>query len=92
MKDQWQRIMTLDRWLRERRQRFWYYDGAPAPLAATVVSESDRFALLLSLQSIDQYRGTPIYEKLQQIYRRLLDLIPAEQRSIAFARLSQSTS
>ena len=72
----------------DRRQRVWYYEGEPTALPATIVSDSDRFALLLSLQSIEQYRGTPIYQKLQQIYRRLLDLIPPEQRTsfVALAR------
>ena len=102
MNDQWQRILTLDRWLRERRkvvakeaarelgvdertirrdlkevlagqcklpiqydrqQRVWSYEGTPAPLPATLISESDRFALPLSLQSVEQYRGTPILRK-----------------------------
>ena len=120
MNDQWQRVLTLDRWLRERRkvvareaarelgvdertirrdlkevlagqcklpirydrqQRVWSYEGTPAPLPATLISESDRFALLLSLQSVEQYRGTPIYEKLRQIYARLLDLMPPETRT-----------
>ncbi len=127
MKDQLQRVLTLDRWLwagrrvvaknaaaelgvdertirrdlkevlagqwrlpvrYDRAQRIWFYEGEAAPLPATLISESDRFALLLSLQSIEQYRGTPIYEKLQRIYARLLDLLPQERRTsfVALAR------
>jgi predicted DNA-binding transcriptional regulator YafY len=120
MNPQWQRILTLDRWLRKRRQlvakeaarqlgvdertirrdlkdvlgrewnlpiqydrqrRVWFYAGTPASLPATIVSESDRFALLLSLQSIEQYRGTPIYEKLRHLYGRLLALMSPETRT-----------
>ena len=65
----------------DRRQRQWHYDGESAPLPATIISDSDRFALLLSLRSIEQYRGTPLFEKLQRIYARLLDLIPQERRT-----------
>jgi predicted DNA-binding transcriptional regulator YafY len=65
----------------DRSRREWYYDGEAAPLPATVVSESDRFALLLSLQSAEQYRGTPVYDRLRRVYRRLLDLMPPETRT-----------
>ena len=53
-----------------------------------MVSDTDRFALLLSLQSIEQYRGTPIYDRLRQVYRRLLDLMPPETRT-SFEELSK---
>jgi predicted DNA-binding transcriptional regulator YafY len=65
----------------DRSRREWYYEGPAAPLPATIVSDSDRFALLLSLQSIEQYRGTPIYHRLRDVYRRLLDLMPPETRT-----------
>ena len=65
----------------DRRERVWYYKTSPASLPATIVSESDRFALLLSLQSTEQYRGTPIYGKLKEIYRRLVELMPAATRT-----------
>jgi predicted DNA-binding transcriptional regulator YafY len=65
----------------DRRKREWYYDGEASPLPTTLISDTDRFALLLSLQSIEQYRGTPIYQRLRDVYRRLLDLMPPETRT-----------
>ncbi|HET6247023.1 MAG TPA: hypothetical protein VFE47_04930 [Tepidisphaeraceae bacterium] len=72
----------------DRHKREWFYSESAAPLPATVISDSDRFALLLSLQAAEQYRGTPLYERLQNVYRRLLDLMPAESRT-SFEALSK---
>src|SRR5215217_6755155 len=44
----------------DRSRREWYYDGAAAPVPPMVVGEADRLALLLSLRSAEQYRGTPM--------------------------------
>jgi proteasome accessory factor B len=65
----------------DRRQREWYYEGQVSPLPATIICDADRFALLLSLQSAEQYRGTPIYQRLRDVYHRLLDLMPPETRT-----------
>jgi len=120
MTSQMQRILTLDRWLRQgrrvvakdaaeelgvdertirrdlkeimegewklpirydRSQRVWFYDGDSTALPATIISSADRLALLLSLQSVEQYRGTPLYGQLKALYARLLELLMPESRT-----------
>ena len=120
MNEQMQRVLTLDRWLRQgrrvvakkaanelgvdertirrdlkevmagqwnlpvrfdRSRRVWYYDGEAAALPGTIVSATDRLALLLSLRSIEQYRGTPLYGQLKDLYGRLLELLMPETRT-----------
>ncbi len=65
----------------DRRQRIWFYAGETAALPGTIVSASDRFALLVSLRSAEQYRGTPLYGQLKELYRRLLELLMPEGRT-----------
>lgn len=72
----------------DRSTRCWYYDGATTALPSTVVAESDRFSLLVSLQAAEQYKGTPLYERMIHLHRRLLDVLPPEQRT-RFAALAQ---
>jgi proteasome accessory factor B len=65
----------------DRSQRVWYYSGETAPLPGTIVSATDRLALLLSLRSVEQYRGTPLYRQLKELYARLLELLMPEART-----------
>ena len=120
MNSQMQRVLTLDRWLRQgrrvvarqaaaemgvdertirrdlkqvmagewklpvrydRTRRAWYYDGEAATLPGTIVSAADRQALLLSLRSVEQYRGTPLHKPLKELYSRLLALLMPETKT-----------
>jgi len=45
------------------------------------VSAADRLALLLSLRSVEQFRGTPLYGQLKELYGRLLELLMPETRT-----------
>ena len=65
----------------DRSQRVWYYDGEATALPGTIISSADRLALLLSLQSVEQYRGTPLYGQLKELYARLLELLMPESRT-----------
>jgi proteasome accessory factor B len=115
-----QRILTLDRWLRQgrrvvakdaaaelgvdertirrdlkqvlagewklpikydRAERVWFYEGDATSLPATIISSADRQALLLSLQAVEQFRGTPIHRQLKELYARLLELLMPESRT-----------
>jgi proteasome accessory factor B len=62
----------------DRSQRVWFYAGDTAALPGTIVSASDRLALLLSLRCVEQYRGTPVYGQLKELYGRLLELLMPE--------------
>lgn len=65
----------------DRSQRAWYYAGDSAAIPGTIVSATDRLALLLSLRSVEQYRGTPLYGQLKELYARLLELLMPESRT-----------
>jgi predicted DNA-binding transcriptional regulator YafY len=65
----------------DRSQRVWYYTGDATALPGTIVSAVDRLALLLSLRSVEQYRGTPLYGQLKALYARLLELLMPESRT-----------
>lgn len=76
MEGQWKLPIKYD-----RSQRVWFYDGDATALPATIISSADRLALLLSLQSVEQYRGTPIHGQLKALYARLLELLMPETRT-----------
>jgi predicted DNA-binding transcriptional regulator YafY len=69
--------------LYDRSAKHWRLaDGAAtASLPQTIVNEGDRLSLLLSLQAAEQYKGTPLYDRLQRIYGRLVTLLPLERRT-----------
>jgi len=65
----------------DRSQRVWFYSGEAAALPGTIVSNTDRLALLLSLRSVEQYRGTHLYDQLKALYQRLLELLMPEAKT-----------
>jgi len=67
----------------ERSRRMWYYEpGRPLPhlqkLPGFLATTTDRFALLLSLAAIEEFRGTSIHARLQGMYQRMLEALPPE--------------
>jgi predicted DNA-binding transcriptional regulator YafY len=76
MRDQYRLPVVYDRTRRE-----WSYGGPAEQLPATLVSSEDRLALLLSLQATEQFRGTPVHEKLLALHERLLETLVPETRT-----------
>jgi predicted DNA-binding transcriptional regulator YafY len=65
----------------DRAAKVWFYSSDAAPLPATLVSGADRLALLLSLQAAEQFRGTPIHDRLVALHGRLLETMGADTRA-----------
>jgi proteasome accessory factor B len=42
------------------------------------ISESDLFTLCIAEKALDQYRGTPLYGKLEAVFRKLAAMLPEE--------------
>lgn len=57
-------------------RRGYKYSEANFTLPAMSVSESDLFAIYLAEEILSQYRGTPIYDSLAQIFKKIEASLP----------------
>jgi predicted DNA-binding transcriptional regulator YafY len=58
--------------------RKWFYSHAVGDLPATLVTSEDRDALLVAQQAIEQFAGTPWYDRLKSAFGRILQTLPDE--------------
>ena len=48
-------------------EQTWHYTGATGEIAATLVTVEDRRALLVAMQAVEQFAGTPWYARLKAL-------------------------
>ena len=58
------------------KERGYYYTEEQYQLPAINVRESDLFAIYLADKLLVQYEGTPIFESLQSVFRKIEDSLP----------------
>lgn len=58
------------------RHRGYYYTEANYKLPAISIKESDLFAIYLADKLLAQYEGTPIYDNLSSVFRKIEDSLP----------------
>jgi predicted DNA-binding transcriptional regulator YafY len=74
-----------------RARHGYYYTEESYRLPAINVSESDLFAICVAEKALEQYKGTPLYEKLASVFSRIQESLPeavAVDPSWADARFS----
>lgn len=54
-------------------KRGYYYTEEHYALPAMSLSESDLFAICIAEQALRQYRGTPLFQDLQKVFRKIED-------------------
>ncbi|MCF7939386.1 MAG: WYL domain-containing protein [Spirochaetales bacterium] len=54
----------------------YYYSEGSFSLPALRISESELFSMAIAEQALAQYRNTPIYDSLCQIFEKIKDLLP----------------
>ncbi len=57
-------------------QRGFHYHEANFKLPAMAIKESDLFAIYLADEILSQYRGTPVYDSLSLIFKKIEDSLP----------------
>jgi proteasome accessory factor B len=58
------------------KQRGYYYTEEQYQLPAINIRESDLFAIYLADKLLCQYEGTPIYDNLRSVFRKIEDSLP----------------
>jgi len=58
------------------KHRGYFYTEEQYQLPAINIRESDLFAIYLADKLLAQYEGTPIYESLQSVFRKIEDCLP----------------
>ena len=58
------------------KHRGYYYSEAQYQLPAIHIRESDLFAIYLADKLLAQYEGTPIYDSLRSVFRKIEDSLP----------------
>ena len=67
------------------QHRGYYYTEANYKLPAISIKESDLFAIYLSEKLLSQYEGTPLYDSLCSVYRKIEESLP-EKTTIDFSK------
>lgn len=57
-------------------RRGYYYSEENFNLPALQISESDLFAIAIAEQALEQYRNTPVYERLHRVFDKITTLLP----------------
>ncbi len=60
----------------DKARRGYYYTEQTYMLPAIEISDSDLFTLCIAERALEQYVGTPLYEKLETVFRKLSALLP----------------
>lgn len=58
------------------KERGFYYTEEQYQLPAMNIRESDLFAIYLTEKLLEQYEGTPIYDSLRSMFRKIEDSLP----------------
>lgn len=58
------------------KERGYYYTEQQYQLPAMNIRESDLFAIYLADKLLGQYEGTPVYDSLQSMFRKIEDSLP----------------
>ena len=56
--------------------RGYYYSEAQFQLPAMDLKESDLFAIYLASKMLGQYQGTPVYDSLQSVFKKIEESLP----------------
>ena len=75
----------------DSRRRGYLYSEENYALPALRVREGELFALLVAQKGLEQYRGTPVYESLASVFKRIEQSLP-EQVSLDAAWLGARIS
>ncbi len=78
----------------DRLKKGYYYTVKSWFLPSLNMSEGDLFGLLVASRALDQYRGTPVASKLEQIFNKIAALIPESvsiKPELVFSRFSFTT-
>jgi len=60
------------------KHRGYYYTEPNYQLPAISVKESDLFAIYLAEKLLTQYEGTPLYDSLRSVFRKIEESLPAK--------------
>ena len=58
------------------KQRGYFYTEPNFNLPAISIKESDLFAIYLAEELLEQYNGTPLYDRLSSVYKKIEDSLP----------------
>ena len=58
------------------KKRAYFYTEEQYQLPAMNIRESDLFAIYLADKLLGQYEGTPIYDSLRSVFRKIEDSLP----------------
>jgi proteasome accessory factor B len=75
----------------DREKKGFYYAEPSWFLPALNVSEGDLLAILIAERAAEAYRGTPVAEELERVFRRLADMLPEKislRPELAFTQFS----
>jgi len=60
------------------KKRGYFYTEANFNLPAISIKESDLFAIYLAEELLEQYKGSPLYDRLSSVYKKIEDSLPAK--------------
>lgn len=58
------------------KERGYFYTEANFHLPAISIKESDLFAIYLAEELLEQYKDTPLYDRLSSVYKKIEDSLP----------------
>ncbi|MEI8352587.1 MAG: WYL domain-containing protein, partial [bacterium] len=62
----------------DRERKGYYYTDTTWFLPALSMTEGDLFYLLLASKVVEQYRGTPVAEHVEKVFRRVAEYLPEQ--------------
>lgn len=64
------------------KERGFFYTEKNFSLPAMSIKESDIFAIYLAEELLEQYKGTPLYDRLSSVYKKIEDSLPEKQNNL----------
>lgn len=64
------------------KSRGFFYTEQNFSLPAMSIKESDIFAIYLAEELLEQYKGTPLYDRLNSVYKKIEDSLPEKQDNL----------
>ncbi|HEY9187793.1 MAG TPA: WYL domain-containing protein [Ignavibacteria bacterium] len=60
----------------DQKNKWYYYSEENYKMQALNMSEGELFSLLVATKTLEQYKNTPFFDKLEKVFKRIIEFLP----------------